>query len=145
MASTSNKVKEIPQRDQAIPGKEPEAARDVKEDGSKPITFFSRWREDTLTLEQSEMVEVAPRKWVTKPAKQIIFHDRAFVTDDEKKIKFLRSHPRYGREIFEFGVPEHEERIQKIDDAGRILELEKMHRLGRIVEARHRKGLDSNQ
>ncbi len=107
----------------------------------KPITFFSRFREDELMITQSTPMQVGPNKWITSPAKTIKFHDRAFVTNDQDKINFLRKHPRYGYEIFEFGVPGHEERIAKIDDAGRILDLERLARLGRIVESRMRKGL----
>lgn len=109
----------------------------------KPITFFSRWREDNLIMETSYTEQVGSNKWVTHPAKVVKFNDRAFVTNDAEKIEFIRAHPRYGRELFEFGVEAHAERIEEIDDAGRIMELERQGRLSRIMESRIRKGLAS--
>ena len=109
----------------------------------KPITFFSRYREDQLVIEQARNEQVGPQKWVTIPAKICAFQDRAFVTNDKEKIEFIRSHPRYGFELFEFGNDKHKARIDKIDDSGRILELEKQGRLARLMESRIRKGLDS--
>ena len=107
------------------------------------ITFFSRFREDELVMAQSYTEQVGPQKWRTVPAKTVKFRDRAFVTNDEEKIEFIRSHPRYGFELFEFGVEKHQDRIDSIDDSGRILELERQGRLARIMESRIKKGLAS--
>lgn len=109
----------------------------------KPITFFSRYREDQLVIEQARHEQVGPQKWITIPAKICAFRDRAFVTNNKEKIEFIRKHPRYGFELFEFGNDDHKSRIDKIDDSGRIMELEKQGRLARIMESRIRRGLDS--
>jgi hypothetical protein len=113
------------------------------ETSEKVITFFSRWREDQLVIEQAYNEQVGSNKWVTHPAKVCAFRDRAFVTNDAEKIEFIRKHPRYGFELFEFGNEKHKERIDKIDDSGRILELERQGRLARIMESRIKKGLAS--
>ena len=110
---------------------------------AKPITFFSRYREDQLVIEQAYHEQVGPQKWTTIPAKICAFRDRAFVTNNKEKIEFIRNHPRYGFELFEFGVKAHQARIDKIDDSGRILELEKQGRLAKIMESRIRQGLDT--
>ena len=110
---------------------------------AKPVTFFSRYREDQLVIEQARHEQVGPQKWITIPAKVCAFRDRAFVTNNKEKIEFIRSHPRYGFELFEFGNEKHQKRIDKIDDSGRILELEKQGRLAKIMESRLRRGLDS--
>ena len=110
---------------------------------AKPITFFSRFREDQLVIEQARHEQVGPQKWITIPAKVCAFRDRAFVTNNKEKIEFIRSHPRYGFELFEFGNEKHQDRIDAIDDSGRILELEKQGRLAKIMESRIRRGLDT--
>ncbi len=109
----------------------------------KPITFFSRFREDELLMETSRRVQVGPDKWVVEPARVIKFHDRAFVTNDQEKIDHIRQHGRFGFELFEFGNDKHKDRIEQIDDSGRILELEKQGRLSRIMESRIRVGAAS--
>ena len=109
----------------------------------KPITFFSRYREDQIVIEQARTEQVGPTKWITIPAKICAFRDRAFVTNDQEKVDFIRKHPRYGLELFEFGNDKHKARIDMIDDSGRILELERQGKLARIMESRMRKGLDS--
>jgi hypothetical protein len=103
---------------------------------AKSYTFFSRYREDELLMSTAETVQVGQNKWKTIPAKLVKFRDRAIVTNDKEKIDFIRSHHYYGRQIFEFGVPAHDKKIAQIDDAGRIIELEKLGRLGRIMAAR---------
>ena len=107
------------------------------------ITFFSRYREDQIVIEQARTEQVGPQKWITIPAKICAFNDRAFVTNDQEKIDFIRKHPRYGLELFEFGNDKHKARIETIDDSGRILELERQGKLARIMESRIRKGLAS--
>ena len=89
-------------------------------------------------METSRRVQVGPDKWVVEPARVIAFHDRAFVTNDKEKIDYIRGHGRYGKELFEFGNEKHKKRIEKIDDSGRILELEKQGRLAKIMESRTR-------
>ena len=122
-----------------------EPAVDIKDsDGNvrkeaKPVTFFSRYKEDQLLMTRSEQVQVGPKKWTTMPATVLQFRDRAFVTNDPKKIEFIRSHTDYGRKIFEFGV--HNDRIKEIDDGGQLKQLDKMHRLGRMVEGLIRQGV----
>lgn len=135
--------------------KQPEPVVEIHEEGGKneqgedvtlapkAITFFSRYREDQLLIEQADTKQVGAKKWITIPAKVVAFRDRAFVTNDQEKIDFIRRHPRYGFELFEFGVEEHQERIDQIDDSGRIMELERQGRLSRIMESRIRKGLAS--
>jgi hypothetical protein len=105
---------------------------------NKPVTFFSRFREDELLMTTASRIQVDQNRWITQPASTVKFRDRAFVTNDKVKIEFLRNHPRYGRQIFEFGVPTHDKAIAQIDDAGRIIELEKLHRLGRVMMSRER-------
>jgi len=120
------------------PNGEPVKVENVK----KPVTFFSRFKDDELLMETSQRLQDGPNKWITVPAKVIKFRDRAFVTNDPEKIAYLRNHPEYGRKLFEFGVEGHDKRIATLDDAGRIAELEKFSRLGRFVETRYRRGLE---
>ena len=134
--------KRMPEPPKGVPStKVPEPVVEIK-GRAKVLTFFSRYREDHLVMEPAYTNQVGQNRWVTVPAKEVQFRDRAFVTNDPKKIKFLRGHPKYGREIFEHGVLEHAERILETDDSGRILALERLGRLGKIMESRHKKGLD---
>ena len=123
------------------PKRDPEPAVELV-GKDKPITFFSRYRGDQLVMEPARVNQVGQNKWVTIPAKEIAFHDRAFVTNNPDKIDFIRSHPRYGRELFESGVKAHQERILAIDDSGRILALEHEGKLARLMETRRAQGLN---
>lgn len=102
----------------------------------RAYTFFSRYREDELLMSTATTIQVGQNKWKTIPAKVVKFRDRAIVTNDKEKIDFIRAHHYYGRQIFEFGVPAHDKKIAQVDDAGRIIELEKLGRLGRIMASR---------
>lgn len=152
---TSNKVFEVPNTQIGVPpGRKPEPVVEVwdplakgvegqpKNLVDKSITFFSRFREDMLVMVQAYREQVGPQQWITRPAKAVSFRDRAFVTNDVEKIEFIRRHPRFGIEIFEAGSsPEHDKRIAEIDDAGRIIALERLGRLGRMVESKMRRGI----
>ena len=127
------------------PDRDPEPVVEIHDSDGKvktekePVTFFSRYREDQIVMEQSRQEQVGPKKWVTVPAVIIHFRDRMYVTNDADRIKFLRKHAGYGRQILEFGV--HDERIKEFDDSGRIERLERLGRLGRMVEGLMRKGV----
>lgn len=130
------KGKAAKRADNHSPAPEIILAADPKKE--KPITFFSRYRDDTITMTPSELVQVGPGKFITKPAKYLQFRNRTLMTNQPEIIEFLRAHARYGYEILEFGVETHTKRIELYDDGGQITKLERLGRLGRLAHRQWR-------
>ena len=106
------------------------------------VAFFSRYKNDEILLEPSAPLQVGANKWVMQPPVWIRFNDRVYTTGDQKIIKFLRNHARYGIEILEFGVKAHEVRIKLYDDSGRISNIDRLSKLAKASEQRWRAGVD---
>ncbi len=100
----------------------------------KAVTFFSKYKDDVILEKPSGFMRLGPETFVRTPNKPVNFVGRVHTTNDDTRISFLRDHRLYGKEVFEFGVPEHAELIKLYDDSGRITQLEKHSKLGRIAQ-----------
>jgi hypothetical protein len=102
------------------------------------VTFFSKFKNDEILIEQSKIVQLGTNKYVTLPAKVARFNNHTFTTEDKEVIDYIRNprnvyekFNRFGREVFEIGVPEHERHIHRLSDAGVQEYLTKLHLMGR--------------